>query len=134
MYNFDHIELLRRKSPKANFASDMFSVDTENVPVSNSLSSPSSEHVSSLGIANVAIVSLEPKTMGRIMACIITHFGLSTKYLTSKKTKNKEEESKKEIVCSSPVMLTARIWNSFSYKALFVSCGSSACLKFRSHS
>ena len=41
MYNFDHIELLRRKSPKKDFASDMFSVDTENVPVTNYLSSPS---------------------------------------------------------------------------------------------
>ena len=66
MYNFDHIELLRRKSPKTDFASDMFSADTENVPVTNPLSSPSSEHVSSLGIANITIVSLEPKMMRRI--------------------------------------------------------------------
>ena len=83
MYNFNHIELLRRKSRKKDFASDMFSVDTENVPVTNSLSSPSSEHVSSLGIANITIVSLEPKVMRRIMACNTTHFGLFTKHLTS---------------------------------------------------
>ena len=87
----------------------MFSVDTENVPAPNSLSSLLSKHVSSLETANIAIVSLEPKTMRRIMACTTTHFGLSTKYLTSKKTKNKEEESKKEKACSSPVMLTVRV-------------------------
>ena len=127
-------ESLRCESPRANFASDMFSVETANVSVPNSLSSLSSEHVSSLQTANIAIDSSEPKMMRRIMACNITHCELSTKYSTSKKTKNKEEESKKEKVCSSPVMLTARIWNSFSYKALFVSCGNSACLKFRSHS
>ena len=80
----------------------MFSVDTGNVPAPNSLSSLLSKHVSSLETANIAIVSLEPKTMRRITACTITHFGLSTKYFTSKETKNMEEETKKEKVCSSP--------------------------------
>ena len=71
------IESLRCKSQKAIFASDMFRVEIENVPVSNSLSSLSREDVSSLGIANISIVSLEPKTMPRIMACNITYFDCS---------------------------------------------------------
>ena len=102
-------ESLRCKSPKAIFASDMFRVDIENIPVSNSLSSLSSDYVSSLVIANISIVSLEPKMMQRIMVCSITHFGLFTKYLTLTKTKNLEQESKKEKACSSPGMLTARV-------------------------
>ena len=65
-------ESLRCKSPKANFASDMSSVDMEDVRLPNSLSSLSSEHVSSFGIANITIVSLKPKMMQRIMACNIT--------------------------------------------------------------
>ena len=66
-------ESLRCKSPKANFASDVFSVDTENMSVPNSLSSLPSEHFSFLSIANITIVSLKPKMMRRIiMACYIT--------------------------------------------------------------
>ena len=102
-------ESLRCKSPKAIFASDMFRVDVENVPFSNSLSTLSSDCVSSLAIANILIVSLEPKMMQRIMACSITHFGLFKKYLTLTKTKNLEQESKKKKACSSPGMLTARV-------------------------
>ena len=87
----------------------MFRDDIENVPVSNSLSYLSSDYVSSLAIANISIVSMEPKMMQRIMACSITHFGLFTKYLTLIKTKNLEQESKKEKASSSPGMLTARV-------------------------
>ena len=76
------------------------------------------------------MVSLGPKMMHRN----ITHFLLSRKKLTSTKTKNMEEESKKEKACSSPGMLTAKVWYAVSYKALFASLGNSVCLKFRSHS
>ena len=80
------------------------------------------------------MVSLGPKMMRRIIACNIAHFLLSTKYFTSTKTKNMEEESKKEKACFSPGMLTATVWYSSSYKALFASRGNSVCLKFRPHS
>ena len=45
--------------------------------------------------------------MPRIMACNITHFDCS------QNNKNLEQEWKKEKACSSPGMLTARVWTSF---------------------
>ena len=95
-------ESLQCKSPKANFASDMFSVETANVSVPNYLSSISSEHVSSLETANIAIVSSEPKMMRRIMACNITHFELSTKYSTSKRRRIKKRSRRKKRFAPAP--------------------------------
>ena len=87
---------------KANFASDMCSV-----PNPNSLSSLSSEHVSSLGVAKCEYSFIATQKEAEV--CGLYYDTLSTKYFTSTKTKNMEEESKKEKVCCSPVIVTARV-------------------------